>query len=454
MRKRKKKPAPSEIVAMEEETREAKAARSGLLVRKPNWRERHRDRTPMPTLHNAREAILSLGIECKHDVFHDKILVLYRGRSHDIERLVGEVNDANLTALRQLLSSEHGFDPGDKSVSDAVLTLAYENRFDPMADMLDEAEANWDGIERLDRVAADHFNTEDTPLNAAFMRKTLIAAAARVRNPGCKFDTIAVLEGDEGLNKSTAWRILAGDENFSDEPIIGRDSREVQEQISGVWIHESADLAGMQKREVETVKTFASRQVDRARPAYGRFLKQQKRRCIMVGTTNSSEYLQSQTGNRRFWPMKVLAAIDIEKLAEDRMQILGEAAHRQREGESLVLDQDLWAAAAIEQDQRRVKDPWEVTLADLGTNHITDGEERIATSSILEFLEIEAKQMTPALPMRLANVMRALGWMRHPNGYVTIKGQRVKGYFRWSTRQPPETPKTPATGPIKGRGVQ
>ena len=90
------------------------------------------------------------------------------------------------------------------------------------------------------------------------------------------------------MNKSTAWRVLAGDENFSDEKIIGKDSREVQEQLAAVWIHENADLAGMKKAEVETVKAYASRQVDRARPAYGRFLKQQPRHSIEVGTTNAT----------------------------------------------------------------------------------------------------------------------------------------------------------------------
>ena len=92
----------------------------------------------------------------------------------------------------------------------------------------------------------------------------MIAAVARVRNPGCKFDTILVLESPEGFNKSSAWQLLAGEENFSDEKIIGKESREVQEQLSSIWIHENADLAGMKKAEVEVVKAFASRTVDRA----------------------------------------------------------------------------------------------------------------------------------------------------------------------------------------------
>jgi predicted P-loop ATPase len=191
----------------------------------------------------------------------------------------------------------------------------------------------------------------------------MIAAVARVRNPGCKFDTITVLEAQDGLNKSTAWKVLAGEENFSDESIIGKNSREVQEQLSAVWIHENAELAGMKKAEVETVKAFASRQVDRARPAYGHFLKQQPRHSIEVGTTKGNEYLQSQTGNRRFWPMRVLKAIDLEKLKKDRLKLWGEAAHYQSAGESLTLDEKMWPDAGIEQEKRRVKHPWEDILA-------------------------------------------------------------------------------------------
>ena len=105
----------------------------------------------------------------------------------------------------------------------------------------------------------------------------MIAAVRRARDPGCKFDTITVMESPEGWNKSTAWRVLAGNDNFSDESILGRSSREVQEQLSGVWIHENADLAGMRKAEVEHVKAFASRQFDRARPAYGHYVVNQPR---------------------------------------------------------------------------------------------------------------------------------------------------------------------------------
>ena len=407
-------------------------------------------------MHNARLAITAIGVECSYDTFHNKMLFGYKDDAtrHTVEQFLGDVTDNGIIGLRRLLSDRFGFDLTDKHIRDAVISLALEHCFDPVADMLAKAEANWDGVKRIDRMAADYFNCEDTPLNAACVRKTMIAAVARVRQPGCKFDTIPVLESPEGKNKSTALRVLAGDENFSDEKIIGKDSREVQKQLAAVWIHENADLAGMKRAEVETVKAYASRQVDRARPAYGRFLKQQPRHSIEVGTTNGDEYLQSQTGNRRFWPMTVLKAIDLEKLRADRLQLWGEAAHYQSRGEALTIDERMWSDAGEEQEKRRVKDPWETVLTEMpemvekkrsdqeadrhvviNTHwiiHIIGDQERVASEAILtHVLEVPIAHQTTAHAMRLAHTMKALGWQRASNGKVTIGGRQVRGYFRW-----------------------
>ncbi len=441
------------IMRSHDTPRQKKMARSAGA---PDWRERRADGSALPSMHNARLAITAIGVECSYDTFHDKMLFGYKDDMvrHVVQPILGEVSDDGILGLRRLLSDRFGFDLTDKHVRDAVKSLALEHCFDPVADMLDEAEASWDGVKRLDRMAADYFNCEDTPLNRACVRKTMIAAVARVRQPGCKFDTILVLESPEGWNKSTAWQVLAGEENFSDENIIGKESREVQEQLATIWIHENAELAGMKKAEVETVKAFASRTVDRARPAYGYFQKKQPRHSIEVGTTNSDEYLQSQTGNRRFWPMRVLEAIDLEKLKEDRLQLWGEAAHYQSKGESLTLDESMWADAGVEQEERRVKDPWEAVLANIPevvekkrwddeseryiSTHVhqiirlADDRERVASSDLLTYvLEVPVAQQTTTHTMRLANVMKVLGWQRTSNGRVTINGQQVRGYFRW-----------------------
>ena len=235
--------------------------------------------------------------------------------------------------------------------------------------------------------------------------------------------------------------------------LIGKESREVQEQLSAIWIHENADLAGLKKAEVETVKAYASGQEDIARPAYGHFVKKQKRHSIEVGTTNSSEYLQSQTGNRRFWPLRVLKSIDVEKLKRDRLQLWGEAAHYQSQAESLVLDKALWGEAGQEQEARRVRDPWEDILHPMpelttyryyrdgswheGTRTIIHGddgadEEKVIAPHLLQYvLDIPPGNQRVDHTMRLSNVMKQIGWKRAKNGYVSIIGiGRVKGYYR------------------------
>jgi hypothetical protein len=429
----------------------------------PVWRERRVNGKPVPSMHNARLAITELGITCSHDTFHNQTLFGYRDDAvkHELTSVLGEVSDDGIIALRQLASDRFGFDLEDKATRDAVKSLAMQHRFNPVCDLIDQAERDWDGVKRLDRMAADHFNCEDTPINRAFMRKTMIGLIKRAREPGCKFDTIVVLESGEGYNKSTAWQILAGKENFSDEPIIGKSTKEVQEQLSAIWIHESADLAGMRKTEVESIKAYASRSTDIGRPAFGHFPIKQPRHSIEVATTNSKEYLQSQTGNRRFWPMEVLKSIDVEKLARDRLQLIGEAATYHTAGESVVLDEALWAVAGIEQEQRRAKDPWEDLLESLPMYwDMTEGRDRegrpikklipvihlyrdqeVVSAAILlkNVLDIPVGQQTATIAMRLSTVMKRLGWQRHPNGYVSIAGQgRVKGYFREADGAPRE----------------
>ena len=173
----------------------------------------------------------------------------------------------------------------------------------------------WDGVERIGEWLTTYLGAKNTELNRAVGRIALIAQVRRARSPGCKFDQIIVLESPEGKDKSTALLTLAGGpENFSDQTILGQGDRDQQEALRGVWLYEIADLSNIRKAEVEDVKAFASRTHDRARPAYGRFRVDLPRRGVIWATTNNSEYLKSQTGNRRFWPIEVAVTkpIDVE----------------------------------------------------------------------------------------------------------------------------------------------
>ena len=194
---------------------------------------------------NCRIAITYSGIKCSLNTFHNRMFIGRSDAASPGEPLLpffGKVTDASIGALRVYLA-RFDRDFTEKHIRDAVSTLSVENSFNPVVDMLAEAEANWDGVKRLDRFAPDYLNGADTQLQQQFGRKTLIAAVARARQPGCKFDTILVLKTLEGWNKSSVWALIAGEGNFSDEKIIGKESREVQEQLQAVWIHENADLA-------------------------------------------------------------------------------------------------------------------------------------------------------------------------------------------------------------------
>jgi predicted P-loop ATPase len=400
------------------------------LSGEPDWPDVAVDKHgkhPKKTYRNAREAIKALGIICRYDEFHDRHLV----GGEPIQQWAGELSDAAITVLRQMIVEVFRFDPGKDNINDAATALCLENRFNPILDYLDGLQ--WDGTPRLETWQTTYLGAEDTPLNRAIGRLTLVAAARRARKPGCKFDQIPVWEGSEGSNKSTAIAVIAGEGNFSDQTILTCSDKEQQELLRGVWIYEIADLAGMKRSEVEKVKAFASRSHDRARPAYGRRRIDAPRRGILIGTTNDDQYLKSETGNRRFWPITT-GTIDIESLRRDRDQLLAEAADVEAQGGSLVLPRELWAEAAAVQDDRRQHDPWDDILASVRgqTYSATDGsgeqQEWIKVREILMHLEVKPDRATSEIYRRLKGVMRRLGWKA---GKHYFGGQdQERGYWR------------------------
>jgi len=250
------------------------------------------------SLENTILAVAELGIKPRYDVFHNKIV--FEGHPNLDE---GDFESACLV-IRHLISYRKRFEPSKETMYDAVARIAHGYRIDPVVDYLDSLK--WDGRKRIDTWLSVYCGADDNPLNRAIGRKFLLAAVRRVKQPGCKFDNIIVLESKQGTLKSTLARVLAGDENFSDADILESDKREQQELCEGTWIYEIAELSGLHKSDVEKVKAFALRQEDKARPAYARRVLIRKRTCVFLGTTNSDQYLQDQTGNRRFWPVPII----------------------------------------------------------------------------------------------------------------------------------------------------
>jgi predicted P-loop ATPase len=372
-------------------------------------------------------------VECRYDVFHDRI--------HLTSNLDNEATSENhdgfdqiVLLLREQVLLKWGFDPGKQFMEDALRLECLKNSFDPVREYLDALK--WDGKPRIDRWLTTYCHADDTPLHRAYGRKWMVAAVRRVREPGCKFDEMLTLEGDQGQGKSTLFKILAGgDENFSDAEIIGADKKEQQELVQGVWIYEIGELEGMTKHEVTHIKLFLSKTYDRARPAYGRNRVDRPRRNVFGGTTNETKYLRDTTGNRRIWSVDLCGngLIDLVGVARDRDQLWAEAAAIEASGETLTLPSTLWSVASVEQQARLTHDPWEdeierhlSRLTDktkdgrdvvkegyaVGINENGDREWRVASSYLLgeTVLGISVDRQTNATTKHLADVMRTLGW--------------------------------------------
>ena len=382
---------------------------------------------PKPSCANARTAVRALNISCRYDEFHDRLMI----EGSALDSWAGEVSDYSCQVIRDLISRKFRFDPGKENLRDGIVQLCMRHRFDPVVGYLNSL--TWDEKPRLDTWLSTYLGAEDTPLNRAIGRIALVAAVRRARQPGCKFDQIIVIEGDEGILKSSAIELMAGSANFSDQSILGMTDQKQQECLRGVWLYEIADLSGMRRAETEHVKAFASRTSDRARPAYGHGRIDLKRRGILFATTNDDTYLKSQTGNRRFWPFGA-THIDFEALRRDRDQLWAEAAVREAEGISLVLPVELWSDARIEQDKRLVADPFDELLADVkGDVYPTvDGlEERVASRSLMiDVLGFKADRVSDMDAKRIAYCMRRLGWKGPQKMRIRDKNLPVKGYAR------------------------
>lgn len=212
--------------------------------------------------------------------------------------------DADDAQLEAFLANNHTEFPKAK-IQTAITKAADDRSYHPVKEYLASL-PEWDGLPRVDTLLIDYLGAEDCEYVRAVTRKTLCAAVARVKTPGCKFDTMMVLCGPQGIGKSTLVHRLGG-EWFSDSLTISdMKDKTAAEKLQGYWIVEIGELAGLRKLDVETIKGFLSRQDDKYRASYGRVVGSHPRQSIVIGTTNAEDgYLRDPTGGRRFWPVSV-----------------------------------------------------------------------------------------------------------------------------------------------------
>lgn len=252
-----------------------------------------------------------------------------------------------------------GVHAGSNVVAEAANAVAGGNRYHPVREYLDPLQH--DGIPRLDMVFVDHAGTPDTPLVRAMTSKWFIQAVARIYRPGCQADGTLVLEGIQGLRKSSFFRELFGDRWFTDHlPDLA--SKDALLQLRGVWCVEIGELATLGRAESAKIKQFLTSQVDRYRDPYGRVVADFPRTCVFAGSINpgAGGYLKDETGARRFWPIPVVDKINTGAIGQLRDQLWAEAVARFKALEPWFLETDALTTAAHENVAERFSsDPWQ-----------------------------------------------------------------------------------------------
>jgi len=267
--------------------------------------------------------------------------------------------DADYSRLFGYISKRYRVDFSDRVMMAAFNGVVNRRGFHPMKQYIASL-PEWDGLERVDDLFIRILGAPDTEYIRQVTRKTLVGCVQRILEPGCKFDTVLVLDGPPGIGKSTLLRML-GKKWFSDSLSL-TDTRDktAAEKLRGVWIMEIGEMQGTRKADVDIIKGFISRQVDEYRPAYGRTVEKHPRVTVIFGTTNSDTgFLRDVTGNRRFWPVPVKGGEGPWKIKESEIdQIWAEALAYLAEGEATYLDADMEKEAekmqqqALEYDER------------------------------------------------------------------------------------------------------
>lgn len=285
----------------------------------------------------------------------------------------------------------------------AAIAAAHNNKFHPIRDYLNSLQ--WDGVRRIDQWLSLYCRATNDEYTRAVGEKWLIQAVARIFAPGCKADSCLILEGEQGIGKSTVFAILGG-EWFTDElPPMG--SKDASIQVMGVWIIELAELDTLRRSEASAVKAFISRTTERFRLPYDRTVINAPRQCVFAGSVNHSEYLQDDTGNRRFWPVRVGNTLDTDDLRRDRDLIWAEAVHAFQNGASWWLDRPLATLAAETQNERVETDPWELKIASF-----LSSREYTTIDDVLSYIGKDISMWTKADKNRVGSTLRRLKWGR------------------------------------------
>lgn len=218
-----------------------------------------------------------------------------------INRGAGEWEDSFEDALTAYIEEHYNVVFDDNKIHKAVVNVARRNVFNPVKDRIEKAD--WDGKPRLETMFIDLLGVEDNLYTREVTKRWVVGSVARIYKPGAKFEIVPVLDGPQGIGKSTVPALLYTDDFFTDSLDTLGEKKDDYLQLQGNVVIELGELSSLGKTKIEQVKNFISAKVDKIRPPYGRNVISWRRQCVFIGTSNDGQYLKDDTGNRRFYPL-------------------------------------------------------------------------------------------------------------------------------------------------------
>lgn len=354
-------------------------------------------------------------------------------RFNDLSRLI-EYNGTSLpvdeASIFYVSAQKRGHLVGEKQCHDALLHQSYQNRFDPIVDYLKNIEAD-DSIKPvpLNSLATKYLGTTD-PLYDAMLKVAVLGAVHRRLNPGCQFDVVVVLKGDQGIRKSTFWKVLASPQWYCST--VPDSDKDLVMNIHQTWVFELAELENVTtKREVGQMKNLVTTCTDHIRVPYGRAMEEKERQSIFVSSVNGDSFLRDETGHRRYLviecPQRFDAGelIDVAAVVRDRNRIWKAALIACRNGELPMLS----AERQLESNQRNsgfeIESPFEGPIARWLSAPSTPARFTSDQALTLSGCRNEG-QIKRADQMELTNLLNKLGYFKN-KGLITVGG--VRGRF-------------------------
>jgi len=344
---------------------------------------------------------------------------------------VGEWSDMDDLRCELWMSQKFGLAVRPDIVMRAVLLEADKHHFHDVREYLDGLVH--DGVPRVQQWPVTYLHATDSEYIRLAGMKWMVAAVARVMKPGCKVDNVLILEGGQGWGKSTALQILAGKPWFTDAQIrLGE--KDTYAIMSGKWIIELSELDSFNKADSSTAKGFFATETDRFRNFYGKRATDVHRQCVFAGSVNFDTYLKDESGNRRYWPIRVQGPVDTAALARDRDQLWAEAVRLYKQGTRWHVSESEKHLFEMEQAERYEGDVYESKIA----RHL-DLTTTVTMEEILaDVLKLDTSKWTLPEQRRIGKAMKSLGWIRK---------RHTTGTRDWYYTKAPEPVMSPVQAP-------